>query len=157
MTTAAVSVEKDRAKRMWEYLAAMGFRLVAFPVSVWMLMNDMVIVGLVLAVVAVVIPSLAVVLANNVDRRGTSSRPQRVTSPAPGLGPGTTTARRGPTSHDVEGTVLASRDTPYGPVPGAPHDPPQPEEPEAPHPPQTPQEPQEPDGSAGGSGHREAS
>ncbi|RIK15453.1 MAG: hypothetical protein DCC50_08065 [Acidobacteria bacterium] len=118
MTTAAVSVEKDRAKRMWEYLTAMGFRLVAFPVSVWMLMNDMVVIGLVLAVVAVVIPSVAVVLANNVDRRGTASRPEPVTHPVQRLDPGTTAAPRGPTGHDVEGTVVSSEDTPYRPEQG---------------------------------------
>ncbi|AXH97852.1 DUF3099 domain-containing protein [Ornithinimicrobium avium] len=107
---------------MWEYLAAMGFRLVAFPVSVWMLMNGIVVAGIILAAVAVIVPSVAVVLANNVDRRGTASRPERVTRPEPRLDPGTTAAPRGPTGHDVEGTVVSSHDTPY---PGAhrPEDP----------------------------------
>ena len=88
VTTARMSVEEDRHRRMRNYLLAMGLRIVGFPVSVWLLLNGFVALGVVLAVFATVVPSIAVVIANAVDRRGTSTQDATPVSPVQGLGPG---------------------------------------------------------------------
>lgn len=127
MTTARVSVEDDRRRRMRNYLIAMGVRIVGFPVSVWLLLNGYVVVGAALAVVATVVPSIAVVVANAVDHRGASAKDSSPASPVRGLGPGATAAAPGPrepagprepgepaTADDgpILGTVVSSRDVP---------------------------------------------
>lgn len=120
MTTARVSVEEDRHRRMRNYLLAMGFRIVGFPVSVWLLLHGYVILGVALAVFATVVPSIAVVIANAVDRRGTSSQDATPVSPVQALGPvaspvddrtpeGPAPAR----AEEIHGTVVSSRETPY--------------------------------------------
>jgi hypothetical protein len=119
VTTARVSVEEDRNRRMRNYLIAMGVRIVGFPVSVWLLLNGFVVVGALLAACATVMPSIAVVIANAVDRRGTSAEDAAPVSPVQGLGPGAGTTDPGPrrsTSPDeqpIPGTVVSSRETPY--------------------------------------------
>ena len=106
-----MSVERDRAKRMWEYLLAMGFRILAFPVSVWLLLNDRVVLGVLLAGAAIVIPSIAVVLANNVDRRGTSGGPTPVRSATPRLEQGAPSGPDAPAEGEhIRGTVVSSTD-----------------------------------------------
>jgi hypothetical protein len=126
---------------MRNYLVAMGFRIVGFPVSVWLLLHGFVVLGAALAVCATVMPSIAVVVANAVDRRGTSTEAATPVSPVQGLGPapgqGTEdTAGPAPTAGDeITGTVVASHETPY--PPGAAGD--------------------EPDGAAGTHDRREAS
>lgn len=128
MTTARASVEQDRVKRLRRYLLAMGLRIVVFPLSVWMLLNDMVVVGILLAVLAIVTPTIAVVLANAVDRRGLSGTDDGPVSPVRSLGPtpGATspspadehedeqpdTPAPGPVQ-EIRGTVVSSHDTPY--------------------------------------------
>lgn len=102
------------------YLIAMSIRTLSFPVAVWAFLNDHLVVGWVFVVLAVVIPSFAVMLANAVDRRGRSGpAPQ---SPVPGLGPAG--PPMGPPPHPahegspltgtlgdvVPGTVLARRE-----------------------------------------------
>jgi hypothetical protein len=47
----------------------MAIRTVSFPLAVWALLNDWVIVGLVLAAAATFLPQFAVTLANAIDRR----------------------------------------------------------------------------------------
>lgn len=138
VTTARMSVEEDRHRRMRNYLLAMGLRIVGFPVSVWLLLNGFVALGVVLAVFATVVPSIAVVIANAVDRRGTSTQDATPVSPVQGLGPGPVVPDEapGPTpsrAEEIRGTVVSSRETPY------PHG-------DGHH-----------GGDAGGDGHREAS
>lgn len=120
-----MSVEHDRAKRMWEYLLAMGFRIVAFPISVWLLLNDLVVVGIILGLAAIIIPSIAVALANNVDHRGTSSAPRSPGTPTPRLDPGTHPEAGAPGGEDrdgedtdgpdIPGTVISSHLTQHRP------------------------------------------
>jgi hypothetical protein len=106
---------------MRNYLVAMGFRIVGFPVSVWLLLHDFVVLGAALAVCATVMPSIAVVIANAVDRRGTSTQDATPVSPVQGLGPSPHPAEedapptgRAPTAGDqIPGTVVASHETPY--------------------------------------------
>lgn len=116
---------------MRNYLIAMGVRIVGFPVSVWLLLHGFVAVGVVLAAGATIMPSIAVVIANAVDRRGTSAEEASPVSPVQGLGPaspvpGPGTAGRAapPPAEPITGTVVSSRDTPYPPVrpPAGPHD-----------------------------------
>lgn len=85
MTNARASQEDDRRHRMRSYLLAMGLRTLSFPVAVWAFLHDHLVLGWVFVVLAVAIPSFAVMIANAVDRRGqTGARPQ---SPVQGLGP----------------------------------------------------------------------
>lgn len=73
---------------MRNYLWAMGFRTLAFPLGVWALASGWTVVGWILAVAAVVLPSIAVMFANAVDRRRSTSRPQSpVRALPPGAGP----------------------------------------------------------------------
>ena len=71
---------------MRSYLVAMGLRTLSFPVAIWAFVNDHLVVGWIFVVLAVVIPSIAVMLANAVDRRGTSQGSTPL-SPVQGLGP----------------------------------------------------------------------
>ncbi len=119
---------------MRNYLVAMGFRIVGFPVSVWLLLNGFVVLGAALAVAATVVPSIAVVIANAVDRRGTSTQAATPVSPVQGLGPATGPAATGPGAGpgpehppsaaglQIPGTVVASRETPYPHAPGGRRD-----------------------------------
>lgn len=62
----------------------MGFRTVAFPLAVWALAAGWMVVGWLLAAAAVVLPSVAVAFANNVDRRRQRGpRPERPTRALP--------------------------------------------------------------------------
>jgi Protein of unknown function (DUF3099) len=70
---------------MRNYLVAMGFRTVAFPLGVWALVSGWSVIGWVLAAAAVFLPSIAVMFANAVDRRRSTSRP---VSPTRALPPG---------------------------------------------------------------------
>ncbi len=71
---------------MRAYLVAMSIRLICFPIAVWALLSGHILLGSVLAAAAILIPSFAVMLANNVDRRGGAQVPR---SPARQLPPGT--------------------------------------------------------------------
>lgn len=103
---------------MRSYLIAMGIRTVSFPLAVWAFMAGQLVLGWILLLAAVLIPSVAVGVANAVDHRGESTR-QTPASPVHGLGHGTTeptpeTAK--PTTRPTEnivGTVISSRVTPY--------------------------------------------
>ncbi len=111
VTTARASVERDRARRMWEYLLAMGFRILAFPASVWLLLNDREVLGVLLAGAAVVIPSIAVVLANNVDRRGSARGPTPVRDATPRLEEGAPSGPDAPgQAEPIRGTVVSSKE-----------------------------------------------
>lgn len=114
---------------MRNYLVAMGFRIVGFPVSVWLLLNGFVVLGAALAVAATVVPSIAVVIANAVDRRGTSTGSATPVSPVQGLGPAARPTGPGPgpehppvAGEQIPGTVVASRETPYPHGPGGTRD-----------------------------------
>ncbi|GGK74896.1 hypothetical protein GCM10011509_24450 [Ornithinimicrobium pekingense] len=118
VTTARLSVEEDRHRRMRNYLVAMGLRIAGFPVAVWLLLNGYVALGVVLAVLATVIPSIAVGVANAVDRRGTSTQDATPVSPVQGLGPAPrateeTPAPSEPRGEQIRGTVVSSRETPH--------------------------------------------
>lgn len=116
VTTARLSVEQDRKQRMRRYLIAMAVRIVGFPVSVWLLVNDYWVPGLLLAVFATVMPSIAVVVANAVDHRGSADTP---TAPEPVRlsvepGPDPTDSSSTPPSTTADeapivGTVVSSR------------------------------------------------
>lgn len=86
MTTARPSIQEDRRRRVIQYLLAMGFRIVAFPLAIWALMSGWTITGWILAGVAILAPSVAVGLANNVDHRQQAGR--LPPPPRPALGPG---------------------------------------------------------------------
>jgi len=73
---------------MRNYLVAMGFRTVAFPLGVWALASGWLVVGWALAIAALLLPSIAVMLANAVDRRRAPGSPQNPTRALPS-GPGT--------------------------------------------------------------------
>lgn len=87
VTSLGASPAEDRRKRMRTYLIAMGFRTVCFPLAVWALVSGWTVVGWTLGVVAVVMPSVAVMLANAVDQRrrpaGTVQSPVRALPPTP--------------------------------------------------------------------------
>lgn len=71
---------------MKQYIWAMGFRVLAFPLGVWALVSGWTVVGWTLALAAVVLPSFAVMLANAVDRRadpGVPRSPTRQLPPGP--------------------------------------------------------------------------
>jgi hypothetical protein len=120
VTSARASVEDDRHKRMRNYLVAMGLRTVSFPIAIWAFVTDHLVIGWIFVTAAVLIPSVAVAVANAVDRRSTSTSPPP-SSPVQGLaaaagGPEAGgTAAGGPSSPStlVLGTVVSSRDTPY--------------------------------------------
>lgn len=71
---------------MKQYLAAMGVRTLSFPVAVLAFASERYVLATVAAVLATIIPSFAVMLANAVDRR---QQPGAATpaSPVQGLGP----------------------------------------------------------------------
>lgn len=122
MTTARPSVEEDRHKRMRNYLVAMGLRTVSFPIAIWAFVTDHLVIGWIFVTAAVLIPSVAVAVANAVDRRGTSTQPPPP-SPVRGLAPAdptdaTTTSGPSPL---IVGTVVTSRDTPYPTPDSTPH------------------------------------
>lgn len=87
VTSAGRSLQEDRAGRMRTYLIAMSFRVIAFPLSVWALVSGHLVVGSVLAAAAILIPSFAVLVANNVDHR---QAPRALRSPVRQLPSGTT-------------------------------------------------------------------
>ena len=71
MTTARRSPKEDRDARLRTYLIAMAIRTVSFPLAVWALLSDWIIVGLVLAAAATFLPQFAATLANAIDNRTT--------------------------------------------------------------------------------------
>lgn len=75
------------------YLYAMTFRVAAFPLSVWALVSDQLAIGIVLALAAIFIPSVAVMTANNVDHRHNATAP---VSPTRALPPAAADDLRGP-------------------------------------------------------------
>jgi len=86
VTSARPSRVDDRRGRMRAYLIAMGVRVASFPLAVWALMTGHIIIGSVLATAAVLLPSFAVMLANNVDQRHASTgivSPVRALPPSP--------------------------------------------------------------------------
>jgi len=88
VTTAPRSPEEDRRRRVRNYLWTMAFRTVAFPLGIWAIVSGWTVVGWILAVCAVVLPSIAVMFANAVDRRRSTTRPvSPVRSLPPGPGP----------------------------------------------------------------------
>ncbi|MGC5585702.1 DUF3099 domain-containing protein [Ornithinimicrobium sp. W1665] len=86
MTSARASVEADRSRRMRSYLVAMGIRTASFPLAVWAIVSEWYLVGSLLVAAAVVLPSVAVMVANAVDRRTSVTGPAPL-SPVRGLGP----------------------------------------------------------------------
>ncbi|GAA1183117.1 hypothetical protein GCM10009584_26460 [Ornithinimicrobium humiphilum] len=80
-----MGVEDDRRRRMRTYLVAMGLRIAGFPTSVWLLLHGHLVLGVSLAVFATVVPSIAVVVANAVDRRGATVQDSTPASPVRGL------------------------------------------------------------------------
>ena len=64
VTDARASVEDDRSRRMRHYLVAMGVRTLSFPVAVWAFVQEYYVLAGVLAVLAAVLPSFAVMIAN---------------------------------------------------------------------------------------------
>lgn len=115
VTSAGPSVEADRARRMRSYLLAMGFRTVAFPLAVWAIVSEWYVVGSLLVVAAAVLPSVAVMLANAVDRRASVTGPAP-RSPVQGLGAGRGTGDEEPADEvpvtddgPIVGTVVSSR------------------------------------------------
>ena len=125
MTSARASVEDDRHKRMRNYLVAMGLRTVSFPIAIWAFVTDHLVIGWIFVTAAVLIPSVAVAVANAVDRRSTSTSPPP-SSPVQGLAEATGAADMAPDGATgpaaggasspaslIVGTVVTSRDTPY--------------------------------------------
>lgn len=116
---------------MRSYLIAMGIRTLSFPVAIWAFLNDQLVLGWVFVVMAVLIPSVAVGLANAVDRRGAGSG-AAPRSPVQGHGPagqpddaasragGTSSTEPSPAQEPIVGTVVTSRDTAYPTEPGRP-------------------------------------
>lgn len=70
---------------MRAYLVAMSIRIISFPLAVWALLSGQVVLGSVLAAAAILIPTFAVMLANNVDHRRGAQVPR---SPVRQLPPG---------------------------------------------------------------------
>ncbi|MFX0538690.1 DUF3099 domain-containing protein [Ornithinimicrobium sp. Y1847] len=85
VTTARVNQAEDRSHRMRTYLIAMGIRTASFPIAIWAFLHDHPIIGWIFVIMAVIIPSFAVMLANAVDHRGESTGP---VSPVQQLGTG---------------------------------------------------------------------
>lgn len=100
---------------MRSYLIAMGIRTLSFPAAVWAFVNHHLVLGWILVVLAVLIPSVAVALANAVDHRG-ESRTSVPLSPVQGLGPAPTAPDdvAGPTTRDdlIVGHVVPGPDEP---------------------------------------------
>lgn len=71
---------------MRRYLAAMGVRTVSFPVAVWAFATERYVLATIAAVLATVIPSFAVMLANAVDNRRAPQASGPI-SPVKRLGP----------------------------------------------------------------------
>lgn len=87
MTDARASGGDDRVHRMKQYLLAMGVRTLCFPLAIWAFVQERYVVAGILAFLAAVIPSFAVMLANAVDRRQAPATDE-VRSPTRSLGPG---------------------------------------------------------------------
>lgn len=107
---------------MRSYLVAMGVRTLSFPVAIWAFVNDHLVIGWIFVVLAVIIPSVAVMLANAVDHRGESRGAPE--SPVQGLAapPAPDQERAAgdaeadparPSGDVVSGEVVTSRDTAY--------------------------------------------
>ena len=96
-------------------MISMVIRTLSFPLAVWAFLSDQVVVGFVLMLAAVLIPSVAVGLANAVDHRGESTL-ERPVSPVQGLGAGQGQTPEADThvaeGHVVEGVVVESRVVP---------------------------------------------
>lgn len=60
---------------MRAYLIAMSIRIASFPLSVWALASGQIVIGCILATAAILLPSFAVMLANNPDQRRASVGP----------------------------------------------------------------------------------
>lgn len=122
VTDARASVEDDRSRRMRHYLVAMGVRTLSFPVAVWAFVQEYYVLAGVLAVLAAVLPSFAVMIANAADRRRAPAS-AAVPSPVRGLGPaGSAPAPEHAGPEVVPGTVIPGTVVIPGAVvrPGAP-------------------------------------
>lgn len=75
VTSAGPSRREDRSHRLRGYLIAMTIRIASFPLAVWALMTGHIIIGSILAAAAILLPSFAVMLANNVDQRHSGTGP----------------------------------------------------------------------------------
>lgn len=96
---------------MRSYLIAMGIRTASFPLAVWAIVSEWYLVGSLLVAAAVVLPSVAVMIANAVDRRTSVTGPAPQ-SPVQGLGTaaGTTGEEPRPTVDEpIVGTVVLRR------------------------------------------------
>ncbi len=60
---------------MRAYLIAMSIRIASFPLSVWALLSGHIVIGCILATAAILLPSFAVMIANNPDQRHGSVGP----------------------------------------------------------------------------------
>lgn len=60
---------------MRAYLIAMSIRIASFPLSVWAFVSGYFVVGCILATAAILLPSFAVMLANNPDQRRANAGP----------------------------------------------------------------------------------
>lgn len=63
---------------MRQYAISMGFRVIAFPLGVWAITSGWSVIGWILVVFAMLIPSVAVAFANAVDHRSEQTPLQRV-------------------------------------------------------------------------------
>lgn len=72
---------------MRAYLIAMGVRTVSFPLAVWALVSGWTVLGWILAAAALLLPSVAVMLANAVDQRRSVGAPLRPSRALPAGGP----------------------------------------------------------------------
>lgn len=68
-TSAPTARREDRDARMRKYTIAMVVRTISFPLAVWAFLSGWVIVGWILMLAAVVLPAIAVGIANTVDER----------------------------------------------------------------------------------------
>lgn len=94
---------EDRVRRMKQYLLAMGVRTLSFPLAVWAFVEQRYVLAGILAFLAAVIPSFAVMLANAVDRRQAPTTDE-LRSPTLSLGP----ARQPPEDRDASGSPRAA-------------------------------------------------
>lgn len=69
---------------MKQYALSMGFRVAAFPLGVWAISSGWTIIGWIVLVFAMIIPSIAVAFANAVDLRSEPSHVDKVEHPALG-------------------------------------------------------------------------
>ena len=96
---------------MRRYLTAMGVRTISFPVAVWGFSAEHYVLATVAALLATLIPSVAVMVANAVDHR--QARPAAPASPVQGLAArGSGAVDRG----DAEGAGNGSTRDGSGPV-----------------------------------------